>query len=459
MPQGDNLAEAILSRLYGPHKSNDALNVAAREGLFNLKGDRSLPERQEVDAFNVVRRVNGGTAVQENNLYHLATDTAQADSVAELESARLGVYRAGVQNEVSAGLWIDSRPQDDGEIRLGYGDNTRDDGIYHVFKANDWQVAFERTGAEDIDVSRAAGEWERGQYTEKTNSSGEKVAEVFGLDPLDNSGDSRVAWDSGDGYVYGLTLGWYGPLSTMAWVETIADFKGYRAQRRIPLFLLRPVGDPSFEVPNQPVHVSVDGGTTADDVQCRVGGRQFSIQGDVQPTADPTTAERTQMTVPMDGTGVGPKDLYPVAVVRRKPSQRGVAIGLEEIEVSSAGEPLALYSRVIDSQYLGSTSYRPPRDQEANQTALEFDLEGDTPTRVTVETFTDSTDGVVKPQGYGFRADHVGAATKNTPATGDLTGDLAFPQVREVPTVFFARTRTGTTDEVDVILKFQEVGN
>jgi len=41
--------------------------------------------------------------------------------------------------------------------------------------------------------------------------------------------------------------------------------------------------------------------------------------------------------------------------------------------------------------------------------------------------------------------------------SGDLSGSLGFPVVRDYPTVLFARTRSGTNDTVDVIAKLSEV--
>ena len=456
---GDTLPERIEYFQRGPHQINSALAVADRQGMFNLKGDIALPSRQDHGIYNVQRTANGGSIAAEGETYRLATDAAQGESEAALETARLGVYRSGISNEVAVGIWIDEPPTGDGEVRMGYGMNTESDGVYHVITADDWYVAFENLNNEAVEVSRAAGEWERGQVTEKRDSEGTLQGRVYGLDPLTGGEDSRVKWRRGEGYVYGLTIGWYGPLSTLAWIDAVGDIRGRWAQRRLPLFLYRPVQDPSFTVPNRPIHVSVDNGTTAEAVEARVGGRQYSIQGDVDPSPEPTFASATDVSVPMDGSGVGPKDWFPVALFRRKPDQSGAAVGLEDVSFSSPNESLALHSRVIESQYLSGTAFEGPDDVAARQTALEFDVKSDTSDRVDVETWTDPDDGgKVKPQGMAYRGDHVGAGGQFEATTGDLSGDLRFPVVREVPTVIFARTRTATGDDVDVILKVQEVG-
>lgn len=456
---GDNLPQQIEYARRGPHSSNRAIQTANRQGLFNLKGDRVLSTRQDFDPANVWNEVNGGTITQEAELYTLETDDTQTNSQASLESARLGVYRSGVENEVGCGVYVDERPTGDGEVRIGYGINDEDDGIYHVIQSDDWQVTFERIGGEDVDVSREAGEWVRGNVTDKTDSNGDLQGRVYGLDPLTGSRDSRFEWVPGTGYVYGLTVGWYGPLSTMAWVDGIANVQGEWAQRRVPLFLYRPINDPAFTIPNRPIHVSVDNGSTAETVKARVGGRQYTVQGQVAPTPERTFASVEDQSIPMDGTGVGPKDWYPVCLVKRKPGFSGAAIGIREFEVSAPTESLAIHSRVIDPTYISGEAYEGPDDVSATQTALEFDMAADTPTRVDVETWTDSNDGdKVKPQGIAYAGDHVGTGAKNEPAGDDIKGSLEYPIVREFPTVFFVRTRSGQSDEVDGILKTLEVG-
>jgi len=282
---------------------------------------------------------------------------------------------------------------------------------------------------------------------------------VYGLNLLRGSSEPMAYWDPGNGYVFGLTLGWYGPLSTMAWVDVVTSNVGDWQQRRVPLFLYRPIGAEAWDTPNRPLHVSVDNGTTAEQVQVRVGGRQFSVQGDVTPDPDPTWQEATGQSLPMDGTGYGANDWYPVALVKRKAGNPGAAVGLEEIGVSAPNESLALMARTIDPQYITGASYEGPDDVAATATALEFDIQTDTSTRVAVDEWTDPNDGSkTKVQGYGWRGDHVGTGAKNESATGDLSGNLRFPFVRNYPTVFFARTRSGTNDTVDVIAKLQEVG-
>jgi hypothetical protein len=459
MPAG-NLAEEIDYYQRGAHQTNSALAVADRQGLFNLKGDITLPSRQDHGVYNVQRRVNGGTITVDGETYRLATDGSQSGSVASIETSQLGVYRSGVSNEVAAGVWVDQRPTGaNGEIRIGYGINTEQDGIYHVITSDDWLVKFENKNREDVDVSRAAGEWERGTVTEKRDTEGELQGRVYGLDPLSGGQDSRVQYRLGEGYIYGLTIGWYGPLSTLAWLDAVADLRGRWAQRRLPLFLYRPVVDPAFAVPNRPIHVSVDNGTKQESVEARVGGRQYSVQGHVDPSPEPTFASAVDVSLPMDGTGVGPKDWYPVALFKRNPGRSGAAIGVEDVSFSAPNESLAVHSRIIEPQYLSGTEWEAPDDIAERQTAVTFDVKSDTSTRVGVETWTDSNDGgKVKPQGMAYRGDHVGGGGQFEPATGDLAGDLRFPVVREVPTVIFARTRSATGDDVDVLLKIQEVG-
>jgi len=457
---GDNLPDEIQQALRGPHNSNAALAVAPRQGTFNLKADRPLSSRQDVDAYNVRYTENGGAVSRTPSAYEVAADGTQAGSRAVQESARLGVYRAGVENEAALGVWIPERPTGDGEIRIGYLDDRQpQDGMYHRITSDDWQAVATNRNAGTVRVSRSAGHWDHGTVTEHKNSEGELVGRSYGL-LEDSPAVGARDWDPAWGYVYGVTIGWYGPLSSLFWVDAITNSLGEWRQSRQPLVLYRPLYQPAFEVPNRPLHLSVDNGTTAEQVRAQVAGRQFSTQGDVDPSPEPVWQEAVGMELPMDGTGFGAKDWYVVGVVRRKAGNEGVAAGLEELEVAGPNESLALHARIMEPQYLSNVSWSGPDEVSAGQTSLEFDIEPDTASRVTVDEWTDTEDeDKTKIQGIGYRGDHVGTGAKNTAVAGDLTGGLAFPIVRDTPTVFFARTRSGTSDDMDVIGKFTEVGS
>lgn len=457
---GDNLPAELEQALHGPHNSNGALSTATRQGLFNLKADRPLSSRQDYDAFNVRYTASGGTVTRAPEAYELATDGTQSGSRSVLESARLGVYRAGVENEAALGVWIPDRPTGDGEIRIGYlDDRLPQDGLYHRITSDDWQAVATNRNAGTVQVSRSAGHWDQGTVTEHEDSEGNLVGKSYGL-VEDSPAVGARDWDPAWGYIYGVTIGWYGPLSSLFWVDAITNDVGEWRQSRQPLVLYRPLYEPSFTVPNRPLHLSVDNGTTAEQVRAQVAGRQFSIQGNVDPSPEPVWQDAIGQELPMDGTGFGANDWYPVAVFRRKDGNEGVASGLEEIEVAAPNESLAVHARLVDPQYLTNVSYTGPDDVSATQTSLEFDIQEDTTTRVTVDEWTDTNDGdKVKVQGIGFRGDHIGTGAKNEATTGNLSGDLAFPIVRQIPTVVFARTRSGTSDTCDVIGKFIEVGS
>jgi hypothetical protein len=50
---GPNLAQEIRDALVGPIAANNTLEVATRNGLINLKGNRPLTDRQDFDEQNV----------------------------------------------------------------------------------------------------------------------------------------------------------------------------------------------------------------------------------------------------------------------------------------------------------------------------------------------------------------------------------------------------------------------
>ncbi|AGM11199.1 hypothetical protein M197_gp34 [Haloarcula hispanica tailed virus 2] len=455
---GDKTPEQIARALRGPYTINDSLNVASLKGLWNFQPDRPLTDRQDFDPFNVWYEEGTGSVGRANQLYQLDSG-GTAGGRAVMETAQLGVYRSGAESQMGIGLYVDQRPTGDGYIDVAYtreGQAGTSDELAWRITADDLTFRISSDLHPLVTLSQNAGHFEQGA-AEVIEDGGTPIGKVYGLDPIDGSGPSRIDYTPSRGYVYGIIPGWYGPSATMGYIKEVGDVAGQWSQRVWPLFLYRPYTDPAIERPNHPGHVAVDNGTTDESVQARLGGRQFHTNGDIPDRSEPTHDWATDQTLPMDGTGVGESDWYVVAVVKRKPGYGSTAIGLAEFALASDSQPLAVQARVVDPTYLSGTSYRSPTDHDENQTALEFDMDSATPADVTLASYTD-TDGIDKPQGIAWDGDIIGAGEKQEARFGRLGGGFAFPVVRQYPTVFLATTRTGTSDDVDSSIRLNEVG-
>jgi len=461
----DALSEELVASLHGPHAINNSLNTAPLQGMWNFQPDRPLTTRQDFDGFNVWYEVEDGAVSKENQTYKLSTGTT-AGGRAVMETAQLGIYRSGTQCQMAAGVWVDTAPTGDGHVDIAYtreGQSSTDDFLGWRITSDDLKFRVKSNAHPEAIFSQSAGDFDEGAVRDVLDGQ-TTIGRLYGLDPMDGGGPSKVTWTAGRGYVYGLSPGWYGPSATFGFVKDVGDIRGSWVQRAWPVFMYRPFGDPAIERPNQPCHIAVDNGTEAEDVVCRLGGRQFSVNGSVKPAPEPTFHWATGATVPMDDSGAGDTDWYVIGVVKRKSGFGATAVGLEEMTFSTTSEPLAVQYRVVDEDALtgqgtgGAVEYSAPGDQAVSQTALEVNWDSSTPSNVSIDTFTDS-DSAVKPEGVVWDGDQIGAAQQFfTGVAGSVGGGFNFPLVREHPTVVLATMRSGTSDDVDSSFRLNESG-
>ena len=460
---GNNLPEKIAQELTGPISVNDSLSVATYRGFFTFQPDRVLTDLQDHDPFNVWYERNGGVAKRgATDQYRLETDGTQTDSEAVLETAQLGVYRPGTTVTASAGMWLDVEPQGGSYYDMGYFSDTGTEGAYfHVSEGWTLDYVIESARYDGGSITIAQEEMAQREVTEKTDG-GETVGKVYGLDPLDDNGPSRTDYQGDHGAILGSTIGWYGPSSIMGWFTDVGDVEGEWVQRVWPLFLYRPLHGPAIRNPNQPISARVNNAGSGQDLQARVGGRQFAVRGEVPLSPQPTFHYADSQTLPMDGTGAGERDWYVVAVIRRKPDDENTALGMRGLSITSAGEPVATITRTVQlSDIDGTVEWNQPVDTHSVQTAIEVDCATDTPDRLTLAEAT--IDGTTKLRGVGWNGGVAGAGASGAAGTTeagkiDLETSFGFPFVREYPTVVLATTRSGTGDDVTTSFQVEESG-
>lgn len=451
-----NLPEDIDRLLRGPIQVNQTLDVSTRRGFWNFQPDREVSELQDFDPYNVwIEEAGGLVGKAGTGLYTVQTDDTQAGSRAVLETADIGVYRPGTTANVSGGVWLDEAPTGDGFYEIGYEQEGSLERLNFLVDS-DQSLKFE------WDSERYTGgpfvltpdHYQEGEYTE-VEDDGEVVAEVYGLNRLHGSGPKASDFQLGRGYLLGITIGWYGPTSVMPWWGEVSDSNGQDVQRAWPLCMIRPVGGPLITQPNRPWRVAADTGTTNQALAARIGGRQFSTSGEVDLNAEPTFDHAAGQAVPTDGVGEG--DWTVVGVVKRKAGFDGTEVGADVVEVVPRAENLAVNVRVVPPEALTGTSYSAPQDVYTDQTAIETDIDSDTPDRVTIGTNTDPEDGVTKVAGIGWTGGLVNSSNQGTGET-KLGAGFSFPIVRENPTVILATPRGNQSATVSTAIEILEAG-
>lgn len=460
---GDNLPTEIAQVLNGPIAVNSALPVAQYKGLFSLQPDQPLSGDQGFSPYNVWYERNGGRA--ERNpppLYTLSTDAAQTNSEAVLETTQLGLYRPGATVNASAGNWMDVEPRGDAFYDVGYFRDSGTEGIYfRITEGYDLNYRVDSERYPDGSVHISQDEMKRGEVTEKTRN-GEVVGRVYGLDRYKNNGPGVASFDGSVGHVLGQTLGWYGPSSLMGWYLDIGDVEGNWVQKVWPLFLFRPVGGPALRDPNQPVSVRVNNGTSGQALEMRVGGRQFATQGEVPPNPSPTFHYADLQTIPWDsGTASGNWNIS--AVIKRKAGDEGTTLGMNNLQVGASNEPTVFQTRVVEeTDITGTFDYGPPTGTAPDKTAITIDCASDTPDRLTLDTKT-LPDGTVVPAGDSWSGGLGGTVsnTGNETAGGtavDEIQSLAYPFVRDHPTVILTASRSSADALAEINLQISEMG-
>jgi hypothetical protein len=441
---GRGREEELWTALHGYSSINGVPSVASLRSLWTLGPGESLSTRQSFTPYNVWEENNGATVGDgPNSLEQLQTDAAAGDSNAILETASLGIYRAGTQVQTAGGMWGRSAPEGDQFYELGYGREGGESYIYHRDYADDYRIAFSNEASGESEISRNAGHLDPGAK----NTVGH--AEVYGIDPLDGSGPSGITLDAASGYVRGFRIGWYGPSVTVPYIAAVGDFSGEWRQNTWPICLIDPVGEPLISRPNEPFHFAAhNNGTTGNALDMRVGGRQFSYAGEINAGRRDLTHQTPEMTLPMDGTGSGPNDLYVVAVVKRKAGFEETAATVGRVEVDT-GNTMALHARVLpETDINGTLSYENPSDTFGETAYVQIDAQADTPDRLTLSTETDPDaldEDATKVAGVKWGGRFVGSDTAvQQTAVGDA-GRFELQLVRDHPTVIVARTNDGNT--------------
>jgi len=205
----------------------------------------------------------------------LSTGTT-ADSSITVQSEDYGRYTPGFSAQAGVGLRVPNPPTE-GEIRWGYFDG--DNGFYWGYDGDQ----------QELFVARIANGTEQSRVYESN----------FNGFNFENKYDQELLVENG--YIYQIDFSWYGyGIINFSIVAQSDDTASDRtpAQDSTILHSITVNDDTSIADPNQPLRVIAENGATGEDVRARIGGRQYSVLGDLSQEGRITADTKTGVTIP-----------------------------------------------------------------------------------------------------------------------------------------------------------------
>lgn len=310
------------------------LTTVNRTQYINIQSSQGLSILRDV-----IETRNGGSIVENPQSGEIIVSTdSQPDSFANIESARWGQYTAGYEAQVGVGARLPQQPTEDGDIRWGYFNG--DDGFYFGYDSGGLYIGLRRTGVDEVKVYR-------------DNWNGRDPDNVVGVD-----------FNPQDGGIYQINYAWYGYGSIK--FSIISSTEG-NPQRNVVVHTLSTQGKTSITNPNQPVRMSIDAGASGNAIEAYLGGRQYSILGDIV-----NNFRITSQTV--NGASIDNGSWTHIGSFRRKTSSdRRVNMLMDGFEANADGSVrLAL---VVNSDVTGQTWVTPDLTSP-DETLSEFSSTG-----------------------------------------------------------------------------------
>lgn len=352
---------------------------------------------------DIVVLENGGTQqLAPSGEIQIQTGT-NANGNVSINSAEIGRYIPGFGAEIGLGVRGITTPTGSQQARWGGLTPNEKDGLYFLWDANGIAVVRRNDNVENI-VRQA--DWN--------------------LDKLDGNGRSKIVLNINEGKIYQVDYTWYG---YGAIVFGLVDTAIGGQQRFIPVHRFQSFSDTSVQSPNLKVFIEAgNGGTTASNLDIRLGGRQYSIIGKYIPkyrfTGDRRASTALSTTV------------KPLVSFRRKAAFSDRSIKLAGYSLVNTGTT-PVYIEIRINGTLTGFNFLTPTDYTASETALESDL-----------VATAITGGLV-----AWSGEVVGSGQGVTPSLSDREVDLDIPDGAIV--TLCAASFSGTPNVVSA-LRLQE---
>lgn len=375
----------------------DDVNVVNRTRFINIESSQGLTGVRDV-----TDTANGGhlESHAEGGEIHLATD-AQADSLSRIDSARWGQYVPGYEAQVGVGARLPQQPTEDGEILWGYFNG--DDGFYFGLDSNEMFVAERRNGTEVKRVYRS-------------NWNGRDPDEVEG-----------VTHEPEDGAIYQINYAWYGYGSIQFSIISSEDEK---TQQAVTVHTFSTQGSTSITNPNQPIRMQIDNGASGNAIDAYLGGRQYSILGDVSDNF------RVSSQTVLEQTADQGAWTHVMSIRRKTTDTRRVNMLVDSLSV---GSDSSVRFALLINPTLSGTAWQ------------DYDL---IPEDETISEYTEAGtfDGI--GDGIKIYSDYVDVSVGEKTGAGALS-DISIPIPRSYPITVVAQGIGGTAD-VNTTLRVQE---
>jgi hypothetical protein len=275
------------------------------------------------------------------NAEYTVSVSAAGDS-AMLRSVERGRYVSGYGAEMGIAVRLAQATYTGTQAaRWGYFDDSSD-GFYYTMTSAGLGVAYMYAGTETI-FPRSS----------------------WNVDRLDGTGPSGATIDVTKGQIWQVVFSWYG-YGAIVWRVVLTDTLGNQLVQVVHRWA--PSGRTSIVIPNQPITVLLQSGTTAGALQAYVAGRQFSVLAYVpNPVSRITSVYRINQSLTKNTTGV----FVPVISVQRKTGYLGNPVKISSLDFEVSAD--CLYQVRVNSTLTGA-SYVTPQDTPASETALQTDL-------------------------------------------------------------------------------------
>lgn len=350
--KGNSQAQDIEDLLHVVEGTNGLFENAQLKQQFALKSyigisrlrDRIIEDGSELTDPKTSSRVS-------NTLGEYDVSCPAGGSKTEFLTSQFGRYEPGFVAMASMGVRVPSQPSGDAVIEWGYGNK---DGF-----ANGNRVQFG---------------WDSTSPYAKIDKNGSQQfltrQSDWNLDKLDGSGPSEgnpsgIKLDMTRGNIFRIVFTWYG-YGDIFWVVKVPDSRGN--QYDIPVHVFSPNGGTSIGVPDAPVGVLIDIGTTSTEHNVFVAGRGFGLVGgpDLPETARITSEERVDASI-ADGTW------SPIIAVKRKTLANFATVGIrpDNIDMVEVNNPI-LFGLFIGNDPTDGTYQDAPTDGDSGETSLQW---------------------------------------------------------------------------------------
>lgn len=299
---------------------------------------------------DVIETTGTGTVFENEGKIRMSTGTsASSINVTTVESGR---YMPGKSAEAGVAAFIITPLQGDQEVTVELGDSRN--AARFVITENDTKIEVIRAGLVKTSISQK--DWNLNNADGVGDSS-------------DGSNFNYTPFDKG--YIYNFNFNWYGVGKIIYSIES-AIKKRKEPLTKIPVHEYIPAdfANHSFIDPSLPITITVNNGTTGEDVIVDLGGRRYDILGEFTPEVRATTVYHTLDTFTSDrqvAFGVRRKTDFPSA-----DRINHIPIYLKEISSALTGSTGAIRIYSVPRGTLTGTWGDLPEINDPAETGLEL---------------------------------------------------------------------------------------